>query len=179
MTDVCAGGGYGIYNYRCYYSQMNKNTITGWVARGSSYSWWGIRNYYCYNGLECKGNNISNNTTRARSYGIEAYYCYGTQDISDNTISHNKWGQTYSSYTRPGCVGIYTYRGDRVANKINRNLIDSNDMGLYYSHGIFDYYWNGEVSDNTIRYNRIVKTSGSAIGYMYPMYNYYVYNLTL
>ena len=177
MTDVCAGGGYGIYNYRCYYSQMNKNTITGWVARGSSYSWWGIRNYYCYNGLECKGNNISNNTTRARSYGIEAYYCYGTQDISDNTISHNKWGQTYSSYTRPGCVGIYTYRGDRVANKINRNLIDSNDMGLYYSHGIFDYYWNGEVNDNTIRYNRIVKTSGSAIGYMYPMYNYYVYNL--
>ncbi len=178
MNDIRSDGTvYGVYAYYCYYTDIDKNTIRDWYMNGSSSSFWGIRGYYCYNGLSVDGNVIRDNYNRARATGIEVYY--GNQaDVTNNIISSNQWGQTYSSYTRPGVTGIYVYRPSSSAhNKINYNTIDSNDMGLYYSYGIFNYYYNGEVSNNRVSHNEIKKTSGSTIGYLYPVYNYYCYNM--
>ena len=178
LRDVRGDGTiYGIYANYCYYTDIEKNTIKDWYGNGSSSSFWGILAYYCYSGLNVKQNVIRDNYNRASARGIEVYY--GNQaEVTENVISGNEWGQTLSSYTRPGVVGIYVYRPSTSAhNKINDNFVDSNDMGLYYSYGIFNYYYNGEVNNNRVTHNNIKKSSGSTIGYLYPIYNYYCYNL--
>jgi len=72
---------------------------------------------------------------------------------------------------------FYVYYPNRNnANSVSNNEIKDNRWG-YYTYGLYTYYFEGKVNNNTITNNWLEKASGTPYGYFYTCYMYYFYNL--
>ena len=177
FKDIIAGRlyvGYNLYNENL---SLRKNIIDNVDATSSNFYGW--YSWYTDGKMFVENNEMYNCSSQSISYGISCGYGNAEIIMNDNTFKHNALGQsTSTSYTRPGVAYLHlNYPNRSLTHFVNHNMVDSNDAGMYYSHGIFTNYANVETSNNQVTNNRIRRSSGTAIGYWGSVYNYYVYNL--
>jgi hypothetical protein len=156
---------------------VRSNIINNVDATVSNFDGW--YNWYCNGKLIVEDNEMYNCSSQTVSHGINCAYGSAEIEMNRNTFKHNALGQSSTtSWTRPGVAYLYlNFPTTQRTHFVNHNVVDSNDAGMYYSHGIFTNYANVETSNNQITNNRIRRSTGTATGYWGSIYNFYVYNL--
>jgi len=176
LYDVIGNNLYPGYNYYCGYTLVDNNNVTDWHSNASYYGWYNI---YGSGKTVIKNNNTLSCESKNTTYGILAAYGSAEIEMTHNTFKYNEFGQsTSTSYTLPGVAFCYVFQPNRnLMHRVSYNEIDSNKVGAYYSIGVFTYYANVETSNNKITYNKTERSSGTAVGYWYSMWNYYCYDV--
>ena len=176
--DVVGRTLYPTYTNYSSYTKIEKNKVDNWEAGGSYY---GFYNIYNSGKTILKSNETYNCKSINTTYGIIAAYGSDEVEMTHNIFKFNQFGQsTSTSYTLPGVAFCYLFQPNRsIVHRVSHNEIDSNDAGAYYSLGVFTYYAGVETSNNKITFNKVERSSGTAVGYWYSMWNYYCYDVRI
>jgi hypothetical protein len=162
--------GYYMYNYFCYYSNdliFKNNTITG--TGGPNYYWYNYINYYGYD-MTVDGNDISFTHTRGGSTSMGVYnlfYGYGASVVKNNKMRSQCQSNGGYAY---GLLLQYLSGGGDIENN------EFTAIGGYGAYGLYAYYPNGLIKNNTI-YSKCTSYNYTFACY-YPT-NAKIYNNTI